>query len=233
MRKDLLVLGGIAALLVGGLVVGGKLYSGAKQRESADLVAKAAKTTTAASPTGSPAGPPFVRPHSHALGPENAPVTVVEFLDPECESCRAMSPMVKHLLQLYAGQVRLVVRYMPMHANSVPAASALEAAGEQGKYWEMLESLFANQPQWGDHHAPKPELIPEYAKQLGLDMIAWGKAAADPSQRRKIAQDEADGKSLGVNGTPTFFINGKLLERLGFEPLQAAIDQALAQAKGK
>jgi protein-disulfide isomerase len=216
MRKDVIVLGGIAALLVGGLAIGARFYQGAKQEEIATKVASG------------PGPEVFVRPHSHTLGPKDAKVTVVEFLDPECESCRAMYPIVKQVMGLYSGQVRLVIRYMPLHPNAVAAASALEAAGEQGRYWEMLELMFLKQPEWADHHAPKPELLPEYARQVGLDMAAWSKSAADPAQRKKIDQDHADGRLLGVNGTPTFFINGKELERLGPEPLKAAIDAALA-----
>jgi protein-disulfide isomerase len=170
-----------------------------------------------------------VRPHSHTLGPPDAKVTLVEFLDPECESCRAMYPMVKHLLGEYSGRVRLVIRYMPFHPNSLFAAAALEAAAEQGRYWDMLETLFANQPQWGSHHDPKPHLIPELARGIGLDMAAFGEAMTNPAARQKVEIDRADGQSLGVTGTPTFFVNGKRLERLGYEPLKALIDEALAK----
>ena len=170
-----------------------------------------------------------MRRHSRVLGPKDAKVTLVEFLDPECESCRAIYPMVKHLLGEYGNRVRLVVRYMPLHPNSMYAASALEAAGEQGRYWEMLETLFINQPRWGSHHDPKPELIPGLAEQIGLDMEAFRRSVNSNAHRAIVEADRKDGESLGVTGTPTFFVNGKRLETLGYETLKALIDQELAR----
>ena len=219
MRKDVLVLGGTAVVLVAAALVGATVYRSSQQ--------KAAPPAAAA---GSPAGRSaqlLVRPHSRAQGPADAKVTVVEFLDPECESCRQMYPLVKQVMAEYQGRARLVVRYMPFHRNSLFAASALEAAGDQGKYWEMLEALFANQPLWGDHHHPRPELIPEIAKQVGLDMEAFNKALSNPESKREVEQDQADGKALGVTGTPTFFVNGRLLDQLGYEPLKALIEEEL------
>jgi len=171
----------------------------------------------------------LVRPHSRSLGPADAKVTVVEFFDPECESCRAIYPAVKAILKLYPGRVRLVLRYMPMHGNSVYASSALEAAGEQGKYWELLEALFEQQPRWGSHHAPKPELIPEIAASVGLDMTAFHRTVNSAAHKALIETDKADGLSLGVNGTPTFFVNGRLLQRLDYGQLQAMIESELAR----
>lgn len=219
MRKDVAVLVGVAAVLGAGLLVAGLFYSRAKQATLAQQ--------TAALPVAD--DPVFVRPHSRVLGPKDAKVTVVEFLDPECESCRAMYPFVKHLLAQYPGKVRLVVRYLPLHGNSVYAATALEAAGDQGKYWEMLETLFMNQPQWGSHHAPKPELIPDYARDLGLDINAWTQSLQNPAHKQKIDQDKADAATLAIRATPTFFVNGKPLPDLGYDQLKSAIDAALAQ----
>jgi protein-disulfide isomerase len=219
MRKDVLVVGGTAVVLVAAVVLGASYYGRSQQ------AAKEAAATKAPPPEASL----YVRPHSHSLGPQDAKVTVVEFLDPECESCRAMYPMVKQILNEYSGRVRLVVRYMPFHGNSMYAAAALEAAGEQGKYWELLESLFVNQPQWGSHHDPRPQLIPELAKRVGLDMAAFGKSISSGDLRPRIEQDQADGKALGVTGTPTFFVNGKMLEQLGYEQLRALINAELAK----
>src|SRR5690606_28131327 len=112
----------------------------------------------------------FVREYSPRFGSENAKVILTEFLDPECESCRAFYPVVKSLLSEFGDKVQLVVRYAPFHQNSRVAIKALEAARFQGKYWESLELLFFHQPQWGDHHNPRPELIFEFLSQLGLNM---------------------------------------------------------------
>jgi protein-disulfide isomerase len=221
MNKQAKVLGIVAVALVGATVLGGVLYSRSKQ---------------AAAPPPPPAAvvasndSVYVRPHSHFIGPADAKVTIVEFLDPECETCRAVYPMVKQVMTEFQGKVRLVVRYMPFHQNSLFAASALEAAAEQKKYWELLEAMFAAQPMWADHHHPRPELIPEIAKQAGLDMDAFNQALSKPAHLVMVLLDEADGNSLGVTGTPTFFVNGKMLQELGYEPLRALVAQQLAAA---
>lgn len=219
MKKEVYRVAGIAAVLITALLLGSGYYLRAQQKERAEQAAQAPKTDSSV----------FVRPHSRFLGPPDAKVTVVEFLDPECESCRAMYPMVKHLLAQYEGKVRLVIRYMPFHGNSVYAAGALEAAGEQGRYWEMLEILFLNQPRWGDHHHPKPELIPEFARQIGLDMERFERTVSSGAHKQLVEIDREDGRRLGVNGTPTFFVNGRLLERLGYEPLKVLIEDELAK----
>jgi protein-disulfide isomerase len=123
--------------------------------------------------------------------------------------------------------MRLVVRIMPFHHNSIQAGTALEAAAEQGRYWELLEVLFENQPRWGSHHDPKPELIPEFAREVGLDMNAFNRSLDNPVHRQRLEMDRADGRALGVTGTPTFIVNGRLVERLGYEPLKMAIEAEL------
>jgi protein-disulfide isomerase len=123
MRKEIKILVLIGAVVVIAAVVGARYYRESVQNER--------KSTAADSP--------LVRLDSPTLGPADAPVTLVEFLDPECESCSAFYPTVKRILKDYDGKVRLVVRYMPFHHNSTLAATFTEAAGEQGKYWEMQE----------------------------------------------------------------------------------------------
>jgi protein-disulfide isomerase len=219
MKKDVVRLGVIAGVLIAVAVVGAALYRG---KEAARQAEQAAKQPP-------PPSEELVRPHSRSFGPETAKVTVVEFFDPECETCRAVHPVIKPLIAQYGGKVRLVLRYMPFHGNSLVAASALEAAGEQRKYWEMLDVLFENQPVWGSHHAPRPELIPEYARQIGLDMTRFHAALNSTAHAKIVEIDKADGQKLGVVGTPTFFVNGKKLEHLAIEPLKAMIDEALAK----
>ena len=170
------------------------------------------------------------------MGPADAMVTIVEFLDPECESCRAMAPIVKKLMKDYEGRVRLVVRYMPLHKNSLLAASWTEAAGEQGKYWQMQELIFQRQPEWGTKHDIDPDSsaqpdakkqFEKYAMELGLDVEKMLKAVEDHRFTSKITRDQADGQSLGVKSTPTFFVNGRRLTRLGESELKALIDEEL------
>ncbi|MDQ3253035.1 MAG: DsbA family protein [Acidobacteriota bacterium] len=182
---------------------------------------------------------PLVRPDSPTLGPADAPVTLVEFLDPECESCRAFSPVIKQLLEEYDGKLRFVVRYMPLHPNSRLAASFTEAAGEQGKYWEMQEIMFRRQPEWGERHGHVPQtgasaqqeppavLFERYAAEIGLDVEKLRNAVAQNRFASKIERDLKDGQSLGVSKTPTFFVNGRQLMRFSKEALKSLIDEEL------
>ena len=160
----------------------------------------------------------LIREDSPRVGPDDAKVTLVEFLDPECESCRAAFPLVKQVMSDYESDVRLVVRYFPLHHNSVLAAVATEAAGEQGKYWEMQEKLFENQPMWGEQQTPQTELFVQYASELGLDVDAFRAVLSSDKYTAKIQRDQQDGQALGVRGTPTFFINGQEVQDIGRLP---------------
>jgi len=171
----------------------------------------------------------LVRPDSATLGVAGAPVTIVEFLDPECESCRAAFPFVKQLLEEYDERVRLVVRYFPLHNNSVLAATATEAAGAQGMYWEMQEMLFSRQSEWGEQQTPQTGLFVSYATELGLNIEQFTADLQNPDYLAKIERDRADGQALGVTGTPTFFINGRQVEELSADSIIAMIEEELAR----
>ena len=170
----------------------------------------------------------FIRPHSPRIGNSLARVTVVEWLDPECESCRAMHPAVKRIMAEYGDRVLFVVRYMPYHAGSMFAASALEEARELGKFEEALSVLFEKQPEWGDHHTPRPELIPTYLVKLGIPLESLNKEKLIAKHGDKIRLDQKDGEQVGVKGTPSFFVNEKPLQGLGDKELRAAINQELS-----
>lgn len=171
----------------------------------------------------------LVRPDSPVIGTADAEVTMVEFLDPECESCRAAYPDVKKILDDYPTEVRLVIRYFPLHGNSVLAAVATEAAGEQGKYEEMQELLFTRQPEWGEQQTPQTEKFVEYAEELGLDVARFRTSMNKQEYRDKVARDKADGVAVGVTGTPTFFVDGEWISRPSPAALRAAIDRALKE----
>lgn len=173
----------------------------------------------------------LTRAHTFTKGPFEASVTIVEFLDPECEACRAMHPIIQQIFNEYSGKVRIAYRYMPFHGNSMYAASVLEEAREQGKFEEALTLLFDKQPEWGSHHEPKPELIPEYLKTIGIKPETLDRAKVIGKHGSKIEIDHMDGMKFGVTGTPTFFVNGKKLPNIGYEPLKLAVEQALSQAK--
>lgn len=169
----------------------------------------------------------LVRPHAASTGPADAKVTLVEFLDPECESCRAFFPFVKQLLNKYPNDLRLVVRYAPFHPNAKTAIKIMEAARKQDKYWETMAVLFYYQPSWGDHHNPQPELMWNYLPEAGVDVEKIRADFDDPKIDELIAIDVEDLKALGVKATPTFFVNGQPLEKFGYEHLEAAIEAAL------
>jgi protein-disulfide isomerase len=169
----------------------------------------------------------LVHPDSPTLGPSDAPVTLVEFLDPECEGCRAAYPLVKELLNSYEGQVRLVVRYVPRHNNSTLAAIATEAAGAQGQYWEMQELLFQTQPDWGEQTTSQREAFIGYAGTLGLDVEQFTADLENPTYAAKVERDLQDSLTLGIEGTPTFYVNGRLVTPLSEDTLQRMIEEAL------
>jgi protein-disulfide isomerase len=212
--KQMLV--GVVVVLVAAFVLGSTWYRGRQAATAGNVVA-----------TGTATGAELVRPYSITLGPASAPVTMVEFFDPECEACRAMYPIVKQVMAEFDGQVRLVIRYMPLHQNSAYAATVLEAARAQNKYWEYLEVVMLRQPEWASHAAPRPDLLMTYAPMAGLDVEQLRLAMTDPEIKTRIQQDQADGLALGANRTPTFFINGTMLMQLGYAPLRAAIEREL------
>jgi protein-disulfide isomerase len=167
----------------------------------------------------------LIRDHSPRFGHREAKVHLIEFLDPECESCRAFYPKIKNLLKEFDGKVQLIVRYAPFHQNSKIAIAALEAAKKQDKYWEAMELLFYYQPFWGDHHKPRPELIFVYLEKLGLDIDKLKADMKDPKIQQIIEQDRKDLKTLKVRATPTFFVNGKPLEKFGIDYLKKLVQE--------
>ncbi|GAB3953951.1 hypothetical protein GCM10029976_095180 [Kribbella albertanoniae] len=172
----------------------------------------------------------LVRPDSHKIGTApDGKVTFVEFLDFECESCRAAFPAVEQLRKDYAGKVTFVVRYFPIpsHFNAERAARAVEAAAGQGKFEQMYQKMYETQSEWGEAQVPADERFRGYAKDLGLDLTAYDKAYQDPATLERIKKDVADGEALGVTGTPTFFLNGQKLEPQSAQDLVASIDAAL------
>jgi protein-disulfide isomerase len=169
----------------------------------------------------------FVPDYAPKLGPERPKIYLVEFLDPECESCREFYPYVKMLLQENEGKIQLVIRYAPFHGNSRFVIRILEASRKQGKYWEVLENLFQYQPLWGSHHDPKPDLVWKYLPETGVDIEKIKKDMMDPAIDEMMAREVSDAESLGVRGTPTFFVNGKMLQVFGYEPLRELIQKEL------
>lgn len=172
-----------------------------------------------------------VRADSHVLddaGPD-AP-TLVEFLDFECEACGAAYPVVEDLRQRYAGEINYVIRYFPLesHLNARNAAHAVEAAARQGKVEEMYSRMFTTQTEWGDQQEDHSSRFRGYADELGLDMDQYDTDVADPEIAARVERDVQDGRSAGVSGTPSFFLDGEPLEITSVESFYDAIDAAIA-----
>jgi protein-disulfide isomerase len=177
-------------------------------------------------------GDALVRAHAPVFGNPDAKVTIVEFFDPACETCRAFYPVVKSIVNASFGQVRLVLRYAPLHQGSDQAVRILEAARLQGKYWQAVEKTLADQPRWAAHHNPQPQLIWEVVGDIGLDVARAKSDAGGPAIERLLQQDIADMKTLKVKATPGFFVNGTPLRDFGEAQLRSLVQREIAKAKG-
>lgn len=169
----------------------------------------------------------LIRDYHPTIGDKSAKVTMVEFLDPECESCAAMDPVIKGLLKEFEGRIHFVVRYMPLHNNSVLAAAALEETRPSGKYFQALSGLLYYQPEWADHQNPKPEMIAVILKRIGVDIMNSNPNDLIERHKKNIEQDQLDARALGVTSTPTIFINGEMMDNLTYGALKAKIQSGL------
>lgn len=174
-----------------------------------------------------------VRADSHRLqeAPDGAPV-FVEFLDFECEGCRAAYPYVEQLRKDYAGKVEFVIRYMPMpgHFNAMNAAVAVEAAARQGKLEPMYQRMYETQAEWGEQQVSKAALFREFAADLGLDMAQYDADVDSQEVADRVRKDFNDAIALGAQGTPSFFVGGKPIAVTQASDLDRAITAALDKA---
>jgi protein-disulfide isomerase len=184
-----------------------------------------------------PAGPPAEDPNkvytvpignAFAKGPDDAPVTIVEFSDFQCPFCAQAHDLVKQITDAYPKDVRFVFKNypLPFHPNAMPAAKAAVAAGKQGKFFEMHDKLFENQ------RTLSPDLYEKTAKELGLDVDKFKKDMEAPETAQMIQQEMADAGKVDVRGTPTFFINGKKPQGRSFELYKQIIDEQIKAKKG-
>ncbi|KHK66722.1 MULTISPECIES: DsbA family protein [Pseudomonas] len=167
--------------------------------------------------------------NSPSFGPANAPVTIVEFFDPSCESCRAFYPIVKKMMSQHPTDVRLVLRYVKLHPGSEEAIRLLETARKQDVFAPVLEAVLEAQPQW--HDDAQASAAWDAAAQAGLDVAKARKEMASPEITATIERDAADAKTVGVSGTPTFFVNGKPLTNFGAQQLYDLIWSEINQSR--
>ena len=177
------------------------------------------RSTPTAVVAAPPAGSALIRPHSPVLGPEDAPVTIVEFFDPACEACRAFHPVLADIRRQHPDEVRIVMRYAAFHDGSDTVIRLLEAARRQALFEPVLEALLAAQPAWAQHGNPQLDVAWRAAAEAGLDVERAREVMADPEIDAVLAQDAADVAAVGVQRTPTFFVDGRPLMRFGAEEL--------------
>jgi protein-disulfide isomerase len=169
----------------------------------------------------------LIRDYSPTIGNPNAKVTIVEFFDPACETCKAFYPLVKQLMAANPGRIKLVMRYTPFHDGSDYVVKLLEAARLQNKFWETLEATYKSQQTWAPHHNPQPERLWMLLGGVGLDLKKAKQDMNSPAIAQHIQQDMADARTLQVTKTPGFFVNGKPLVQFGYEQLQQLVNSEI------
>ena len=171
---------------------------------------------------------PPVGDRDHTLGPPDAAVTLVEYGDYECPYCGRAFPIVQQLREEMVERLRIVYRHFPqntVHAHASVAAQAAEAAGAQGKFWQMHDLLFRHQDDLADAD------FVQYALRIGLEVYRFEADLSSEFYSRRVRDDYASGLRSGVHGTPTFFINGNRYEgALEYEVLRGALERAAATA---
>lgn len=164
-------------------------------------------------------------------GDRDAAVTLVEYSDFQCPACGAYYPILKQLTQEFGDRIHFVYRHFPLsriHKNARAAAQAAEAAGKQGKFWEMHDMLFERQRVWAEESQPR-EIFIEYAQSLGLDAERFAEDSITREIEEKVSRDYDGGVEAGVGGTPTFFLNGtKIQNPRSYDEFKSIIEDALA-----
>ena len=165
--------------------------------------------------------------HSPTLGPPDAKVHIVEFLDPACGTCALFYPMVKGWMADIPDEIRLSVRHVAFHDGVDYAVRVLEASRNQGKYWETLEPLLASQRQWVNNQIVQPDSVLPALAGVGLDMDQLQADMSSAEVLERIEKDMQDSKVLKVVATPEYFVNGRQLPSFGQEQLANLVREEL------
>lgn len=162
------------------------------------------------------------------IGSDSAKAKLVEFSDFQCPACKTVEPAIKNVLLTYSDKIQFIYRHFPLpqHTHAKQAATLAEAAGEQGKFWEMHDKLFETQNQWSDLSDATAFFL-GLARDLNLDEAEIKERLSRNTFKSKIEDDIAEARSLGVNSTPTFFLNGKRLNLKSFNDLDTAVQSEL------
>jgi Na+:H+ antiporter, NhaA family len=168
--------------------------------------------------------PPVDPARDHVRGAREAPVTLVEYADFQCPYCGDVYPIVHELLERFGDRLRFVYRHMPLrdlHPRAQSAAEAAEAAGAQGRFWEMHDHLFSHQLELGDGD------LRRHAEAMGLDVERFDRELREGVHARRVLQDYRSGVRSGTPSTPRFFVNGVI--HLG-SPTRAQLERAISGA---
>jgi Na+:H+ antiporter, NhaA family len=224
----LIIIGAVLVAVVIGAIYftrsGNKATAGNTARTNSPAPNKPSMTI----PPNAPAG---ANPPNYAGAP-NAQVVVEEFADYQCSSCAVAHPVLNEIKAMYGSRIKFVFRNYPLtqiHDKAYDAAVIAEAAGLQGKFWDMQNQLFINQKTWMASQNYK-QLWNEYAQKIGLDMTKLANDVAGLAAKSRVDADLARAKAIGITGTPTIFVNGQATAALvKTETLKAAIDAEFAK----
>ncbi len=210
-----------------GLVVGGLL--GALVIAAAAVLFSGKNTGDTSSATADVAAA-LASEYAPTLGPAEAKVHIVEFLDPACETCALFYPLVKQVMAQNTGKIRLSVRQVAFHEGADFVVRLLEASREQDKYWETLETLLARQAEWAIHHVVHPDRALQAVAATGLDLERLTADMESPEVDARVRRDRANAITLKVTKTPQYFVNGREMASFGRQQLMTLIDEELRKA---
>lgn len=186
-----------------------------------------------AQPSTNNASAPIGAQPPNMLGNPNATVTVEEFADFQCPTCAKIHDVMKNVQAAYGSRIKFVFRNYPLtqiHKNAFDAAVAAEAAGRQGKFWDMQNIIFQNQAAWSNSSDVRP-VFNEYATKLGLDVERFKSDMAGMETKERVQRDMERGRALNISSTPTIFVNGQSIpfEQMNLESIRQIIDAELAK----
>jgi len=205
----------IAVVLVGAVTIAWSLKQSAVAPPVAPTTTNPSQPIAVAPKTGDPGAEP-----AHAVGDAKAPVTLEEFGDFQCPPCGLLHPVLKIMEQEFGPQLRVIFRehpLVPTHQHALAAARSAEAAGMQGKFWQMHDLIYENQKTWSNAFDVRP-IFEGYATKIGLDLEKFKRDLSSETVSQRIFLDGKRARSLGVQGTPTVFMNGR---EVPFESLPA------------
>ena len=227
----------IGVVLVAALLGGWWYFSSTKTpSSSAGIAGNGGKTSPGSTPKPSviPANAPIGANPPNQSGSQTASVTLEEFADFQCPQCAATHPIMNEIKSLYGSRIRFIYRDFPLnipaHDKSYDASVAAEAAGMQGKFWDMQNLLFTNQRAWTSDPNFKATWK-DYAQKIGLDVPKWENDMLGIAAKSRVDADLARGKGLNVNSTPTLYINGVDVpfQQMTVDGLKQIIDAELAK----